>query len=597
MQKKFQASIMQTIHYEVSLHSANAHLFEVTCLIKEPDRNGQIVSLAAWIPGSYLIRDFARHIIKISAYIQDKNINHKNVRIEKLDKHTWQCAPCDTPLTIKYQVYAFDMSVRTAYFDQERAYFNGTSLFLKVHGAENTPCELKLTPPEKAFKHWQVATAMPAVKTDQQGFGRYQAQHYAELIDYPFEISNLAVAEFKAAGIPHRIAISGKHRADLKRISKDLKTLCEYHIKFFGTAPFKDYLFMLYAAGDHQYGGLEHSNSTSLICPRAWLPVKDETLDIENYHQFLGLCSHEYFHAWHVKRIRPEAFDNPDLSSEAYTRLLWVFEGFTAYYDTLAVLRAGLMSREDYLKSLSKDITRYLGTPGRQLQRLDESSFDSWIKLYRPDENSPNTQISYYLKGSLVALAIDLSLRIKKHSLDDVMRALWQRYQTSQQLLNEYEIDDLIFTATGQNLSKLLDSTVRGTDDPPLKKLLAKFGIAFASSDKSPNILREALGIQLTSDNDPKITTVFSDSPAEKAGLAAHDVLMALDHIKLNAKNLKEIVGKKVDGAHLYLHFFRRDELMTTTLIKATQKLEHCNLVLKTKPDAEIAKRLNDWLS
>src|SRR5450830_471988 len=426
---------MQTIHYEVSLHSANTHLFEVTCLIEYPDPHGQIVSMAAWLPGSYMIRDFARHIIKISAHTQ-----HKNIAIEKLDKHTWQCAACNSPLTITYRVYAFDMSVRTAYFDQERAYFNGTSLFLKVHGSENSPCEVKLYTPEKAFKHWHVATAMPAFKTDKQGFGRYQAQHYAELIDYPFEIGNLAIAQFKAAGVPHRIAISGKHQADIKRITKDLKTLCEYHIKFFGSAPFNDYLFMLYAAGDNQYGGLEHSNSTNLICPRSWLPVKDETLDIENYQQFLGLCSHEYFHAWHVKRMRPQAFENPNLSNEAYTRLLCIFEGFTAYYDTLAVLRSGLMSREEYLKSLSKDITRYLRTPGRKLQRLDESSFDSWIKLYQPDENSPNAQISYYLKGSLVALAIDLSLRLKNRSLDDVMHALWLRYQTSGSLLGEDEI-------------------------------------------------------------------------------------------------------------------------------------------------------------
>jgi predicted metalloprotease with PDZ domain len=583
---------MQTIQYEVTLLSPNAHLFEVSCLIKHPEANGQRISLASWIPGSYLIRDFARHIIKITA-----ETKHKKIKIEKLDKQTWQCAPCDSPLTIQYQVYAFDLSVRTAYFDQERAYFNGTSLFLKVEGAENVPCEVKLNTHEKALKNWKVATAMQAIKIDEQGFGCYKAQNYADLIDYPFEIGNLAITKFKASGVQHRIAISGKHEVDLKRLTKDLKILCEYHIKFFGTAPFKDYLFMLYAAGDNQYGGLEHSNSTSLICPRSWLPVNNEILEIGNYQQFLGLCSHEYFHAWHVKRIRPEAFANPDLSKEAYTRLLWVFEGFTAYYDTLAVFRAGLMSREDYLKSLSKDITRYLSTPGRKLQRLDESSFDSWIKLYRPDENTPNTQISYYLKGSLVALAIDLSLRIKNCSLDDVMRVLWQRYKSTGSLVAENEIDDLIFNTTGQNLSKLLDSTVRGTDDPPLKKLLAKFGIFFETNDKSPNALRESIGIQLDHNNETRIANVFNDSPAERAGLAAYDVLIAIDHIKLTAKTLHEIVAKKREGAQLQLHFFRRDELMSTILIKSTQKFEFCHLALKENPDTESINRLTTWLS
>jgi predicted metalloprotease with PDZ domain len=586
---------MQSIHYEVSLHSATAHLFEVTCVISKPDPDGQIVSLAAWIPGSYLIRDFARHIVEISAATEHKG-KRENIAIQKLDKHTWHCAPCNTPLRITYQVYAFDMSVRTAYFDTERAYFNGTSLFLKVHGADQANCEVKLNSATKPYKDWQVATSMPAVNIDKLGFGRYKASNYAELIDYPFEIGNLTVAEFKAAGVPHRIAISGKHKSDLKRICKDLKNLCEYHIKFFGVAPFKQYLFMLYAAGDNQYGGLEHSDSTSLICPRSWLPVKDETLDIENYQQFLGLCSHEYFHAWHVKRMRPQVFENPDLSSEAYTRLLWIFEGFTAYYDTLAVLRAGLLTREEYLKSLSKDITRYLRTPGRKLQRLDESSFDSWVKLYKPDENTPNTQISYYLKGSLVALALDLSLRIKDRSLDNVIHALWLRYQTNGTLLGEDEIDDLILASTGQNLSKLLDSTVRGTDDPQLKKLLGKFGIAYETKDKNPNVLRETLGLQLSGENETKLANVFTGSPAEQAGLAANDVLIAIDNIKVNAKNLKDIVAKKPDGAHLHTHFFRRDELMLTTIIKQTETEDYCNLALKPKLDNETAKRLKDWL-
>ncbi|GAB7563300.1 PDZ domain-containing protein [Methylobacillus methanolivorans] len=576
------------IHYAVRFNTPQNHLFEIECHIAKPATEGQQLSLPAWLPGSYLVRDFARHIVSIQA-----SSDGKVIKLAKVDKSTWRAAPCPGALVIRYQVYAYDLSVRTAYLDHSRGYFNGSSLFLQVAGQEHKRCSVEIHHPGKAYADWSIATTLPMLKTNARGFGTYEADSYQSLIDYPVEIGTLAIAEFKAMGVPHRLIVSGKHEADLKTISRDLKKICEHHIRFFGTAPFQHYDFLLYAAADNQYGGLEHRDSTSLICPRSWLPVKHEEHDRQQYQDFLGLCSHEYFHAWHVKRIRPSVFADPDLGHEAYTRLLWVFEGFTAYYDTLALVRSSLMSEQEYLATLSKDITRYLRTPGRKVQALEESSFDTWIKLYKPDENTPNSQISYYLKGSLVALAMDISLRLKGRSLDEVMHALWQRYQSGQ-LVDEGSMQALIRETCGDKLSTLFRDCVQGCEDPPLEKLLAKFGISFSSPKANDaDTVRQWLGLQLAND-DTRISHVFSGSAAEQAGLAAGDVIIAHDQLKASSKSLKQQLkrGRK----QINLHFFRRDELMTTSIKPHDHALANVSLTLSDKRKPEQDQLRQDWL-
>lgn len=577
------------IHYDVRFDTPQSHLFELECRIAHPAAEGQRLSLPAWLPGSYLVRDFARHIVSINA-----SSDGQEVELRKVDKSTWVAAPCKHPLVIRYQVYAYDLSVRTAYLDHTRAYFNGSSLFLQVAGQEQEHCSVEIHHPGKAYAGWTIATTLPARKTNSNGFGLYEASDYQALIDYPVEIGTLAIAEFKAMGVPHRLVVSGRHEADLKAISRDLKKICEHHIRFFGEAPFKRYDFLLYAAAENQYGGLEHSDSTSLICPRSWLPVKHEQHDRQQYQDFLGLCSHEYFHAWHVKRIRPSAFANLDLSREAYTRLLWVFEGFTAYYDTLALVRSGLMSEQEYLAALSKDLTRYLRTPGRRVQPLEESSFDTWIKLYKPDENTPNSQVSYYLKGSLVALAIDLSLRLKGRSLDDVMLALWKNFKHGM-LVDEGSMQELIRETCGDRLASLFRDCVQDCEDPPLEKLLSKFGIRYtAPKTGDADLVRQWLGLQLAND-DTRISHVFSGSAAEQAGLAAGDVLVAQDKLKASAKGLKQQLkrGRNPIG----LHFFRRDELMTTVIKPRDHALADVTLAVGDKRKPEQDQLRQDWLA
>ena len=580
---------MHTIEYRIRLSSPQAHLFEVECTIPAPAPEGQVVSLPAWIPGSYMIRDFARHIVSVSARCQGKP-----VEVRKTDKQTWRCAPCAGKLKLVYTVYAYDLSVRSAYFDTTRAYFNGTSLCLMVHGQDRQPCQLSIERPSGFGSDWQVGTAMAPHKIDKRGFGTYLADDYRALIDHPVEIGALEIATFKVKGIPHRLIVSGRHRADLKRVTRDLKQLCRQHIEFFGIAPFDHYDFLLYAAGDDQYGGLEHGNSTSLVCPRSWLPSKVAHHEQAHYQDFLGLCSHEYFHAWHVKRIRPQAFIDAPLDREAYTRQLWIFEGFTAYYDSLFVRRSGLVSREAYLNDLAKSITRLLRTPGRHVQALEESSFDAWIKLYKPDENSPNAQVSYYLKGSLTALALDLTLRKAGHSLDEVMRKLWQLHGESGIGLAEDALTDLVRAATGIDVTALLTSALRSTEALPLAGLLADFGIDYRETVDQGRTTE--LGVKLGHSEEARIGSVFSNSPAERAGLAGGDVVIAVDGLRVNAKNLDKVTSRRKAGTTVILHAFRRDELMRFEVVLQAPQPDLCTLAIKRNLRPAMRQRLDAWL-
>ncbi|MBY0445394.1 MAG: peptidase M61, partial [Burkholderiales bacterium] len=346
-------------------------------------------------------------------------------------------AVVNAPLEIHYSVYAWDLSVRGAYLDQTRGFFNGTSVFLAVQGQENALCNVEIIAPEgKQYKNWKVATTLATHHTKQGQFGAYQAANYDELIDHPVEMGEFSQISFKACGIPHDIVIAGRHNADLKRLKKDLKQICEYQIKLFGEpAPFDRYVFMTMAVGDG-YGGLEHRSSTALMCNRDDLPLAHETQIKTGYRQFLGLCSHEYFHSWNVKRIKPAAYAPYDLKQENYTRLLWAFEGITSYYDDLTLVRTGLISQQEYLDLLAQTISGVERGNGRTKQSLADSSFDTWVKFYRQDENSPNSLVSYYTKGALVALCLDLLIRQQtagQKSLDDVMRLLYYKYYLQKQ--------------------------------------------------------------------------------------------------------------------------------------------------------------------
>ncbi|MBV1919054.1 MAG: M61 family peptidase, partial [Pseudomonadales bacterium] len=390
------------IQYTISSNDLNGHVFSVTCTITSPKNQGQRLIMPTWIPGSYMIRDFSKNVVQIAA----RDIaSGEPVDIYKIDKSTWELGACKGAAVITYEVYAWDMSVRTAHLDQTHGYFNGTSVFFAVEGQESSVCELDIQQPQNVCaENWRVATTLKELTAKRYGFGKYQAKNYDDLIDHPVEMADFALITFEACGVPHDVVFTGKHYADLERIAVDLKVICEYQINFFGMpAPMERYLFLTWVVGDG-YGGLEHRSSTSLICSRADLPTSKDKDVTDGYRTFLGLCSHEYFHTWNIKRIKPAKFLPYALGQESHTELLWAFEGITSYYDDLILARTGIISQESYLELLGQVITRVERAEGRHKQTVSESSFDAWTKFYKQDENATNAIVSYYTKGALVVL-------------------------------------------------------------------------------------------------------------------------------------------------------------------------------------------------
>jgi predicted metalloprotease with PDZ domain len=394
-------------YYRIRPKNPGAHLFEVSLTVSEPDAAGQVFEMPAWIPGSYMIRDYARHIVQVRA-----ESNGEAVKLAKLDKSRWIADATGGPLTVTAEIYAHDLSVRGAHLDMTHAYFNGTCMFFSVQGQESVPCRLDIVPPEAPVgDDWRVATSMRPATAEPYGFGEYAAADYAELIDHPVEIGRLSIGEFEVRGIPHVIAIRGHARVDMARLCHDVQRVCEQHMVLLGPPDDLDrYVFLVHAPGQG-YGGLEHRWSSSLVCSRDSLPLRGDAEIGDDYRTFLGLVSHEYFHLWNVKRMKPEAFTPYDLSKETHTGLLWVFEGITSYYDDLALVRSGLISPASYLELLGRTMTRVGRGAGRRRQSIEESSFDAWTKFYKQDANAANAIVSYYAKGSLVALALDLKLR------------------------------------------------------------------------------------------------------------------------------------------------------------------------------------------
>ncbi len=518
------------ISYRVELADANAHLFRVTLTIAQPAAH-QRVSLPVWIPGSYLVREFAKNLQQLEA----RQGARTQPACTQIDKCSWQidCAP-GKPLTLKYEVHARDNSVRTAWLDADRGFFNGTSLCLRVEGREDTPHELELPAPKK-LKGWSVATGLAPLKVDRHGFGRYLAADYDELADCPVEMGAFWSGTFSACGVPHRFVVAGALPSfDGERLLADARKICETQIRFWHgnkKPPFKNYVFMLNAVDD-AYGGLEHRNSTALICKRKDLPRVGETRVSEGYTTLRGLISHEYFHTWNVKRLRPAEFERYDYARENYTQLLWFFEGFTSYYDDLFLRRSGLLDNAGYLKLLNKTINQVMQTPGRLVQSVADASFDAWVKYYRQDENTPNSTVSYYTKGALVALCFDLTLRGESSkrqaseaaSLDAVMRALWLQCEAGP--MSEADFLEVLDLLGQRPYAPELAQWVHGMRELPLKTLLEHHGVSVL---EEPAQLAQRLGLRVDDSNGVCIKVVLRGGAAERAGFAPGDEWLGVE--------------------------------------------------------------------
>jgi predicted metalloprotease with PDZ domain len=593
--------------YRIGASRPETHLFEVELVIVNPDPDGQRLTLPNWIPGSYMIRDFSRHV----GTVRGTDSDGQPVAVRKLAKSEWQCAPTKGVLTLSYEVYAWDLSVRGAHLDQTHGFFNGTSVFLAVAGQEHLPHHISIEQPKGVQGDWRVATSLPRLTAVPLGFGIYQAENYDALIDHPVEMGTFTHASFEACGVAHEVAITGVHRADMSRLVRDLERICTTQIQFFGApAPFDRYVFLVTAVGNG-YGGLEHRASTALLCSRDDLPQEGEpeANPSDRYKTFLGLCSHEYFHSWNVKQIKPAVFMPYDLRTETHTSLLWAFEGITSYYDDLMLARAGLVSPHAYLELLAQQITRHLRTPGRFQQSVSESSLDAWSKYYRQDENSPNALVSYYVKGALLALCLDLLLRQRtadKVSLDTLMQRLWRDYGRAGIGVGEADIPRLAEELCGDALVDFWQNALHGTDELPLAELLASRGVRWtlraaenaADTGGKPapnNAPQPSLGIKVqNADGGAQLQCVFSHGTASQSGLSAGDVVVAVDGLRVNGATIEKMLATRRIGDVLDVHAFRRDELMRFRVTVGQAPNDTC--VLQLPDDGEKRQRAEGWI-
>ena len=512
-----------------------AHQWHITLKFQNHSDSSAVLKLPNWVPGSYLIRDFSRHIITISA-----ECDGQPAALSQTAKNIWQTSPKSGHWVIRYTTYAFDLSVRGSFLDTNRGFFDGSCLFFSIEGRLKDNHSLRFN---DLPKEWRIATSMPTT-----GSNTFQTASYHDLIDHPVELGNIEFLDFEAGGIPHRIALSGHYPDfDRDRLVSDICKICETELAMFPSpAPFTHYLFLLHV-GDNIYGGLEHISSTALLADRHSLPPHSMGEANDAYTQLLGLFSHEYFHAWNVKSIKPAAFAPYDLDRENYTEQLWAFEGITSYYDDLFLARSRTIAPEAYLRLLAQSITRVQQTKGRLKQSLAESSFTAWNKFYKQDENSPNAIVSYYQKGALAALCLDLAIRSKssgRHTLDSVMQQHYRDWLDTRQGIPEKQWQARCQAFTGLDLEDFFQTTLYSTTDLLLAELLATIGIglqwqaqprghggAFLSEPPTETPAPASdFGARFKQNSDhATLTHVFNGGSAENAALCPQDKIIAVD--------------------------------------------------------------------
>lgn len=555
------------LYYSITPYSLQQHLWEVCLEFEQNEIEPFSLSLPNWVPGSYMIRDFSKNIVSITATCNDANI-----KLEQIDKNSWQPNQFSKgQWIITYLVYALDLSVRGSWLTTDRGFFDGACVFLRHNQKQFEPCHLTVKPPE----NWQLASAMPVVHSG------FQVANYRELIDYPFEMgATLHSFSFHVNDIPHRIVISGHFEPfDEQKLLADVHKICASQIAFFNqSAPFTEYLFLVHV-GDRIYGGLEHKNSSALLIDRNSLPnfQQDNT---DEYINLLGLFSHEYFHAWNVKSIQPKAFHESQLNQEAYSQQLWAFEGITSYYDNLFLVRSKAITPTQYLRLLAQNITQVYRYPGRKHQTLAESSFNAWTKYYKPNENTPNAVVSYYQKGALAALCLDSYLRQHSHhrvSLDTIMQSLYQDYLVTHQPLDEGEWEKRAAEISQLNLQEVFQQLLHSVEDLPIQEALRHFGVDCFWHSMPESHLGDIITIDTEHMNYPAfgakfqqhtnsitLTHVLNHSTAERAGLIAGDEIIALNHYRIH--DFKQQWRRLTIGQTYALHYFRHGVIYQTDI-------------------------------
>jgi predicted metalloprotease with PDZ domain len=594
--------------YRVAMDHPSTHLFDVTLQVERlnlppaqplaeqligdawaADAEGVLdLKMPVWTPGSYLVREYARHVQEFAAFgSTDEAENPENpLPWRKISKNHWQVKTDGTSrVTIQYRFFANELSVRTNHLDSTHGYFNGAALFFYVLGAEHCPIHLEVVPPEGT--DWQVTTALQSVSEQPNQFW---AANFDELVDSPVEVGRHHLYDFEAEGKPHQLAVWGESHLNPERVVADIQRLIEVEADLFGGVPYDRYVFLLHLSAQG-FGGLEHKNCCSLIYQRFGFRHPDR------YHRFMQLVAHEFFHLWNVKRIRPKGLEVFDYDQENYTPSLWFSEGTTSFYDLIFPYRAGIYDARTYLAALSKEITRFLMTPGRKVQPLSESSFDAWVKLYRQDSNSPNSQMSYYLKGEMVSLLLDLLIRARHHnlrSLDDVMRHLWGTFGQPEVGFTPEELEQCIEGVADLDLGRFFQRCLHSTEELPFDDYLQPFGLRLVadSDDPVPYLgltLKTELGREL-------VKFVESGSPAQQAGIDAGDQLLALNGIRVGAEQLGDRLRDFQPGDWVQLAFFHQDELRLTLATLAEPRPTRYQVVPMESPTETQQQLFQGWL-
>ncbi|MGF1588833.1 MAG: M61 family metallopeptidase [Pleurocapsa sp.] len=570
-----------TIFYQVAMSQPASHLFEVTLQVNNWQSATLDLKMPVWTPGSYLIREYARHLQDFSA--QDHQ--GKSLPSKKLGKNYWQVATAGVAqIKVSYRIYANDLTVRTNHLDTTHGYFNGAALFFFIPGLEQQPIKLEVILPQS---DWQVTTALPKVEGEVNTF---LASDFDTLVDTPVEVGTQQVYDFEVLDKPHALVIWSKGNAKPEQIIADTTKVIKVEAEMFGGLPYERYLFLLHLSGSG-YGGLEHKNCCTLNYPRFGFG------DREKYERFIQLVAHEFFHLWNVKRIRPKALETFDYEAENYTTSLWFCEGITSYYDLMIPLRAGIYNRKTCLNKLSKDITKYLNTIGRTVQPLGESSYDAWIKLYRRHANSDNDQISYYLKGQLVSLLLDLLIRAKhnnKRSLDDVMRLMWSRFGQTETGFTETQLRNVIAEVAEANLDDFFYRYIETTEELPFDDYLDPFGLYLKTVAESD---APFLGIKVQSENNREVIQfVAAESPAALGGIDVLDELLAIDGIKVDAKSLNERLKDYQVKDTIEVTVFHQDELKNLPVVLAQSQSNRYELAVKDNLSQVQQQNLTGWL-
>ena len=561
------------IAFTVAMPRPHTHLFEIQItitrglMVRPPHDN---FVMPVWTPGSYLIREFERHVQDFEV-TDDKG---KPIKWEKVNKNTWRVVTPQLAYKyhVKYRVYANELSVRTSELNSNHAFWNNANLLMYLDGHLKYPSTVRVIAPDV----WKVATGLPPVPGERNTF---RAENFDVLYDSPFEASNFKTLVFNVKGVPHRIVIDGEGNYDPERMRRDVQKIVETQVELMGgEIPYRDYTFILHLR-QNAGGGLEHANSTALGYPRFGFRITrgDRTTSASpnpgeqrepDYRSFLSLVSHEFFHLWNVKRIRPDVLGPFDYTQENYTKLLWVAEGITDYYADVTLRRAGLITEEEFLSATARAFQALQNTPGRLEQSVEESSFDTWIKFYRPDENSVNSQVSYYDKGAILGLLLDMEIRRRSNgskSLDDVMRFLNSEFSRKNRNYTPADFQQAAERMAGSSLEEFFARYVRGRDELDYNAALAVAGLRLNTGvtvESGKPVEKVFFGADVVQDGDRLLVRrVIAGSPAYEQGLNAGDQIVALDNARVTRDFFNRRLEEKQPGDQIILTIFRFDEL------------------------------------